>query len=524
MCRLAFAMAALWLCLLAWTHALAENATNPRPKDDATGVTITLIESKMTEKILLLRYRIVNRSDRDIWVCESVNGSGAFDFEVYLAEDRKTLMARRRLGVSAKGMMWMIEPTGGYARLRAGDARTQSLLLHLPVYFDGVFTGIGLTPTDETLQAERLVLEIGFYAGSLPEIVLDALEGAETAAAETDEDTPSLRMALGGRRDFNWLNELSGDRNEQILVPYTWQKLGNEQVLRLALGQLKIPYVTAPMTPDSIPRPPDVRQCTRLDVECQPSVLDYFFPYADQQALLNRAEKAYLSSQKRITGNDQECLAAFAESLAEGLYARTVSERSTARVVCYRGDERLTSVTIYDGAAVETEGGQRFRYSYWSKLTTSLARLTPQLKSFELRIRCAANLRDLWHRLHVYCDATQSTDSDGSTVIYPAATGWCDAIVGQYVGFNQKAILRPFACPDAGAGKCHYAMNPNCKVDSPGDTVLLFETKAGWNQHGGPELFTFDNHDPKGGCVLLNDGTVKFIRTEEELRRLRWKP
>jgi hypothetical protein len=32
----------------------------------------------------------------------------------------------------------------------------------------------------------------------------------------------------------------------------------------------------------------------------------------------------------------------------------------------------------------------------------------------------------------------------------------------------------------------------------------------------GPDLFTFDNHDPKGGCVLLNDGTVKFIRTKEE--------
>jgi hypothetical protein len=58
-------------------------------------------------------------------------------------------------------------------------------------------------------------------------------------------------------------------------------------------------------------------------------------------------------------------------------------------------------------------------------------------------------------------------------------------------------------------------MNPNCGPDSPGDVVLLFETKAGWNLHGGPELFTFDNHDPKGGCVLLNDGSVKFIRTEE---------
>jgi len=53
--------------------------------------------------------------------------------------------------------------------------------------------------------------------------------------------------------------------------------------------------------------------------------------------------------------------------------------------------------------------------------------------------------------------------------------------------------------------------------------VLLFETKDGWNQHGGPELFTFDNHDPRGGLVLLNDGTTRFIRTKEELKRLRWK-
>ena len=74
-------------------------------------------------------------------------------------------------------------------------------------------------------------------------------------------------------------------------------------------------------------------------------------------------------------------------------------------------------------------------------------------------------------------------------------------------------------------------MNPNCGPDSPPDMVLLFETKAGWNQHGGLELFTFDNHDPKGGCVLLNDGnlygvaspTIRFIRTKEELNALKWK-
>ncbi len=66
-------------------------------------------------------------------------------------------------------------------------------------------------------------------------------------------------------------------------------------------------------------------------------------------------------------------------------------------------------------------------------------------------------------------------------------------------------------------------MNAACEANSPLDMVLLFETKAGWNQHGGPELFTFDNHDPKGGCVLLNDGTVRFVRTKQELHALRWK-
>ena len=66
-------------------------------------------------------------------------------------------------------------------------------------------------------------------------------------------------------------------------------------------------------------------------------------------------------------------------------------------------------------------------------------------------------------------------------------------------------------------------MNPNCTIDSPDDMVLLFEAKAGWNQYGGPELFIFDNHNPKGGCVLLRNGMIKFIRTEKELNNLRWK-
>ena len=142
----------------------------------------------------------------------------------------------------------------------------------------------------------------------------------------------------------------------------------------------------------------------------------------------------------------------------------------------------------------------------------------------------------------------------------PDPNGWCDAIVrtmrrmhttdyrqsgNERRQYSDSVIARGFTCPavraptdangtysssdtpDSSSPPPHnwvsdYAMNVNCRDDSPDDMVFLFESRPGWNQHGGPELFTFDNHDPKGGCVLLNDGTVMFVRTTEELAQLRW--
>ena len=67
-------------------------------------------------------------------------------------------------------------------------------------------------------------------------------------------------------------------------------------------------------------------------------------------------------------------------------------------------------------------------------------------------------------------------------------------------------------------------MNPELQARIRQQTpCFLFESQAGLEPARRTELFTFDNHDPKGGLVLLNDGKVKFIRTEEELKQLRWK-
>jgi hypothetical protein len=145
--------------------------------------------------------------------------------------------------------------------------------------------------------------------------------------------------------------------------------------------------------------------------------------------------------------------------------------------------------------------------------------LVPRIWALQAREVCVRNLKGLWQDLRWYTKETNGP---------PSPDKWCDLVVRAYDARGYSSNTAEFRwnaqCPAAGEGECHYAMNPNCEPNSPPDTVLLFETKAGWNQHGGPELFTFDNHDPKGGCVLLNDGTVKFIRTKEELAQLRWKP
>lgn len=107
-------------------------------------------------------------------------------------------------------------------------------------------------------------------------------------------------------------------------------------------------------------------------------------------------------------------------------------------------------------------------------------------------------------------------------------------------------------CPSSAKGMCPYALNSGWELNSAPGTVMLFESEPGWNQVAGREAFTFDNHYPRGGCVVLwsydlrdrvmrriedpntyerpdseesefEYDVVKFIRSEEELNALRWE-
>ncbi len=134
-------------------------------------------------------------------------------------------------------------------------------------------------------------------------------------------------------------------------------------------------------------------------------------------------------------------------------------------------------------------------------------------------LKCRANLHTLKKAFMLY--SSENEDK------YPTADKWCDLLKDYYV---EDSLVCPSRERDG--ERCSYAINPYCEPNSPPDTVLLFETKGGWNQFGGIEIVSMDNHPYERdrfwghkirGCnIVFNDNSVRFVR-EEEFPKLKWK-
>lgn len=131
------------------------------------------------------------------------------------------------------------------------------------------------------------------------------------------------------------------------------------------------------------------------------------------------------------------------------------------------------------------------------------------------KVICGTNLRGIGIAMMVYAN-----DNDDR---FPTADKWCDLLVVHYY-----VDVEQFVCDrsDVKVGESSYAMNKNIvgvkASDIPEDVVLLFESKPGWNQAGGPEILTAENHNGEGCNILFGDRRVRIVETER-LGELKWK-
>jgi hypothetical protein len=130
-----------------------------------------------------------------------------------------------------------------------------------------------------------------------------------------------------------------------------------------------------------------------------------------------------------------------------------------------------------------------------------------------MTINCVNNMKQLAVGVRIY-----AVDHDGQ--LPPAAT-WCDAI--------QSSVGSPkvFQCPSEPERRCSYAFN--AKLDGKKDseinpqTVLLFESDAGWNGTGDADNLKPHSHSGRIVIVALADGAVMQI-PRSKLGTLRWEP
>jgi hypothetical protein len=286
-----------------------------------------------------------------------------------------------------------------------------------------------------------------------------------------------------------------------------------------AIGPVESQVLSTPaIVPTAIPSPPEISGCTRLDVEYTATVLRHFFPNAAQRSVLSPEELQYLQSLKTISVDDPKIIEAIAREVRTGRHFTppphtVMSSPPTIYFRCYKGDQRLAAFTVA-GSVIIAGKDRWFEYRPFLRSTQFVP---PQISALVSRAECAENLWGLMIFLEGYID-----EGEGRRTRLPCSQ-WCDLLLQKNSPHRQEMIKKCWSCHGSGERKCDFAMNVNWDVNSPPDMVVVFDAKPGWNQCGGPELFTFDNYEPRGGLVLLNDHTVRFIRTEEGLKQLRWK-
>jgi hypothetical protein len=128
-------------------------------------------------------------------------------------------------------------------------------------------------------------------------------------------------------------------------------------------------------------------------------------------------------------------------------------------------------------------------------------------------IHCVNNMKQLSLAMRGY--ALDHNDQ------LPPAASWCDAI--------QSNVGSPkiFQCPSEPGRRCAYAFNTKLdgkkvsEVDP--QTVVLFESDAGWNGTGDADSLKPHKHSTSRVNVALADGAVLQIQ-RSQLATLRWEP
>jgi len=223
-----------------------QNGEDAADQNDVNSVTIALTHLDINDTKLELSYKIKNNTDHDVWICDSVNIQSTCNIDVYLAEDAKTLVIMKCIGIVSE--FWAVNQfrTSRYVRLRPAQEYSESLSLDVPV-------GPSVLYLDEQANTEfasRLAIEIGFYNEDVLKLIRSIIEVAErfnyTNVRVPDFESDFMRCYFKGlliARGFGGLSRFDEDYTDanELFIGPTYDFFG-EQYLRIEVDGVHIPY------------------------------------------------------------------------------------------------------------------------------------------------------------------------------------------------------------------------------------------------------------------------------------------
>jgi hypothetical protein len=226
---------------------------------DVDSVTIELTHLDVNDTNLKLGFKIINNTDHDVWICDGLHPGDLT--ERFLDPDAKTLVIRRRFNLPMKGTPISRFFQSSYIRLRSGHEKVDSLFLDVPVDLRRFFgQSVG-----NAENAIRLVLEIGFYNEDLPGMILQIIDVAEKINCDlsvgsygiqeiSDRFFEGWTVAKIFKYDVDFRESVTSGGDE-VRIPYMGQVLHGEQVLRLEVDNVSIPYKSnyPPLTDEPTP-------------------------------------------------------------------------------------------------------------------------------------------------------------------------------------------------------------------------------------------------------------------------------
>jgi len=249
------------LCvLLVAQHRQAKSRDVMTADGDAT-VKLVLTKLDVKGQTLEVGLKIINNTNHDVWVCNGYDHVSRISyFDRFMAEDDKTLVLRRRYNLSSEGVIVERFPVPfRYLRLRPGQEKVEWQSFALPIrpsnpVFQTSSGGLNVE------SAQRLAIEIGFYDEDLRELILGVVDVAESLgwddSAARDVETRSVNAMRSYYRFFGgfkiarlfktgnmtYFRDSVTSDGDEILLPPLQQSLNGEQVLRIEVDNLTIPF------------------------------------------------------------------------------------------------------------------------------------------------------------------------------------------------------------------------------------------------------------------------------------------